>query len=313
MKTDSYARDAIDAIKSNDQHGRPELKKYLKKFSNDIKNFPDLKLEGYLSYQNHIKPLIDHIKKFMPMVNEFIDVINNVSEYSENIRIYRIIHRFFSDLTDYFYLSSDINISKDLGRNFISYILFTTTIASFIREERWEALSIFFNEEYQATESDNPTSYTFSIFYQKEDAFWKQYWKEQNRTPNYPIASFLQENLPDGIKPSDIAQADAIIYIAHQIRKMKKDPAKVLSEYWIPECFCYFMNNKSSLPIFVHASSRKYFQNLLPILSVDSVKDFRDRFDRILKESNTFSPENNDQFKYRLGKNIPFDKIGINP
>lgn len=307
--TASYARNAIYAIKSDNQYSEPKLKEYLKQFSNEIKNIPDL-TKGLLK-----KDIINNIEKLMPMVNEFIDVINNASEYSKNIRIYRIIHRFFSDLTDYFYLTYTNYNSEHPDRHFISYILFTATIASFIREERWEALSIFFNEEYQATESDNTASHNFSVFYQTAWIFWEKYWKGEGIDPYYPMAAFLQANFPDGIKTSDIAQADAIIYIAHQIRKMKKDPSKVFSEYWIPECFCCFidMNSNSSLPIFVRASSKKYFQNLLPILDVDSVEDFRDKFDKILKESKPFSSENNGQFKYYLKTKIPVENIGINP
>lgn len=310
--TASYARDAIYAIKNNNQHSEPKLREYLEKFSNEIKKIPDQSVTVE-------EKVINNIEKLMPMVNEFISLINVLSEYSQNMRAYRRVHHFFSDLTGYCHLKHINYDSRYPDKHFISYILFTSAIAIFIREERWEALSIFFNEEYSATEAieyfdSNPT-YNFSVFYQKEWHFWGSYWRRKGQNPYCPMAAFLQANFPEGIKQSDIAQADAIIYIAHQIRTMKKYPSKVFSEYWIPECFAAFINmqNKSSLPIFAHASSKKYFQNLLPILGIDRMGEFTYYFNRILEESNPFSSENNGQFKYRLKTKIPTNNLGINP
>lgn len=310
--TASYARDAIYAIKSDNQYSEPKLREYLEKFSNEIKKIPDQNVTVE-------EKVINNIKKLMPMVNEFISVINVLSEYSQNMRAYRRVHHFFSNLTGYCHLKHTNYDSRYPDKHFISYILFTSAIAIFIREERWEALSIFFNEEYSATEAieyfDSSPTYNFSVFYQKEWFFWGSYWRRKGQNLYYPMAAFLQANFPEGIKQSDIAQADAVIYIAHQIRKMKQNSSKVSSEYWIPECFAAFINmqNNSSLPIFAHASSKKYFQNLLPILGIDRVEEFTYYFNRILEESDPFSLENNDQFKYSLKTKIPVKNIGINP
>lgn len=218
---------------------------------------------------------LKNINEFLPLRNEFIDFILFVNSYKKEESIYNSLRKFFSSIIKF--IRRDIADRKLLDNyKFIAYELFLYAIAILIKDECFEQLHKFVNELYYYEDStkiysrSDESLYHYTAFQPYIETL-EVTRKNRLKLNVYNVTSgILKERENQKININHIIQADYFLFIHSLLNKQKLE---YIINYWYPYTLL-FAPHGGSLPLFVKATSKEFFNRLLTPLNIKSKDEF---------------------------------------
>ncbi len=285
LGTNSIFKRTIDALKNGKSYADGSLNEY---FSIFIENLEKFRINND-SDENFDEKVIKNIEEFIPYRNEIIELFFTIAQYSNDKKSYLKIHEFFENIFPYTdrpehikqYHSFDFDNYK-----FIIQELFLYAIASLLKYECFEGVSLLINQEYYnhlSTNHNNDGMITFSEF--RNYLYSLQNRNERLKLNRISLKSDLLKDRVEGtgVRFEQLMQADLILYLKSMINKIRKND---FSLQWYPDTLLYSTNRDRPFELFARAKNEDYMQKLTKIFEVDSKKDIVKFVDLIIEGNN---------------------------
>lgn len=259
LGTGATGRRCLDAI----VHGRPTalgtFTAYLDLF---IENMTRFRIERSAE-RLFDEQVMQSIDDFLPFKNEALGIFKAVAQYSQTGDFGGALHRFFERLLEYTARPEGSTPYRDEDWDnfrFFAHELFTSSIAVFIRFERFEFVSILTTRQYVLPKSvresrDEPVG-GFGALNQHLGSF--EFRKRRLNSNRISLHADKLIERTDGsvIEPRELCQADFLLYVK----------CEILGARWHPQTWIYIGENSSTFELFARARSAEYFRRVMPQL-----------------------------------------------
>jgi hypothetical protein len=225
------------------------------------------------------------IEEFKPCRDEFIDFMFFISKYCSDIRLFEATQNFFSETLQFVKPDNSYDRKRD-NYKFIVYELFLYMLATLIKHERFTESNIFLQRFYfYRDEADSYRSernlFDFTTFRRHVYSLEEDRKRRLNLNQYHLTATLVHQRADnDNIIFADLAEADYILFLRSLLSPIKDD------WMWYPYTFV-FVHRSGTMPLFLKATSKAFFQKLKLLLGVDSKAQLIERFNK-LAASNTF-------------------------
>jgi hypothetical protein len=226
--------------------------------------------------------VVESIESFLPTRQDLLSVMRSVARYQPNEENIVKFHRFFEKLLPHYvpiitgnsfsYSDTDFDNYK-----YIVHELYLYLVAILLDEERFDQAKLFIDADlyiernhFFNNEQMVPPSAINCDLRSLQDrnlrlklnkiSLHAELLNQQSKLSEVPFAS--------------LAQADIVLFLALGKKEL----------IWWPHTAVHLMSYGTILPLFARANSRKYFAKMRPILSGDSVEQFKARITH-LRES----------------------------
>jgi hypothetical protein len=268
--TASFMR-VIEGIKNNKSSASGSLDEYLNSFSRNLEKFRIQHAEGEFDDQ-----VVSNIEAFLPYRNEFIQLLIMINQYCPSEENVQKIHRFFESLIPYMKKPEHISTYREWDFDnfkFIVHELFLYAIAIFIRFENFQQANYLLEQKYYLpgnSDYGRDVMVGFTVF--------REYMKSlEHRKSRLGLrrlslrADLLKERCVGvGIEFRHLLQADFVIFMRGELE------AEDAYSRWWPETLLWLGNYHSTLEIFARSISKKYFDRVKVLLSIDKPSDLKE-------------------------------------
>lgn len=256
LGTGATGRRCVDAI----IHGRPtalgSLNAYLDLF---IKNMERFRIKRS---PEHIfdDQVVQSIDDFLPFKNEALEVFKAVAQYSSAGDFGGAIHRFFEHFLEYTARPEGIASYHDAdwdNYKFFVHELFVSSIAVFLRFERFELVSILTTRRYvlpkSIRERRNEPVGGYDVLNWHLGSFDTRKQRLNSNRISLHADKLIARTQGAVVKEDEFCQAEFLLYVKCQI----------LGTRWYPHTWIYIGEHSGTLEIFARASSAEYFRRVL--------------------------------------------------
>lgn len=263
-------RRALDALRNAKANANGSLQEYLESCVDGLERFR-IKGEGKTAFDDEV---ISSVDAFMQHRNELIDLFANVSRYADTGEVRQVLHRFFESLLAYLDAPPEMHGYSDQDFDnfrFIVHELFIYFIAELLQHGRLDFAAYMLDTPYIITSRNAGTrSTTFTEFRQHLRSL-----QDRNTRLNLGRASVHADILRDRAKGTplnfrQLAQADFIIFV-----RSCADALRDGTEQWWPELLLYVERYSGPFELFARAESRRFFEDLKPVLGVGEKSDLQ--------------------------------------
>lgn len=282
LGTSSKFKRAIDAIRNGKNFAHGALHEYLNTFTENLEKFR-IQNNNDKKFDDKI---IKNIEEFIPYRNEMIEIFLIVAQYSNNKETYNKIHEFFENIMPYSERPEHITQYHTFdfdNYKFIIQELFLYAIASLLKYECFDAISLLINQEYYNKINDGHNQNAmikFSAF--RNYLYSLEYRKERLKLNRASLSSDLIKERVEGtgIKFEQLMQADFILFLRSSIDRINKDDYSLL---WWPDTLVYATNRYKPFELFARAQSKDYILKLNILFNIDSKDKFNELAENIIK------------------------------
>jgi len=282
LGTRTFARRAIDAMRTSKPYAQGALEEYLDTFVVNLERF---RIEPTESEELD-DLILKSIEEFVPYRDEAFEVFVRVAQFMDVRESYDRLRSFFERLLPYQVRPADMDQwNESLFDNFRFIIaeLFLYCCAALIKYERFPAVEIMIGEDYLSEGS--PSGYdrsqlkTFGVFYQPV-----QILEHRNRRLKLNRRSVHADLLKQratiaGLPFSLVMQADFVLYLRTIADALHGDDR----HSWYPASLLYAVERASPFDLFVRGESKRYFTRLAPMLGMSEPNDLRLVRDAVIK------------------------------
>ena len=175
---------------------------------------------------------------------------------------------------------------------FIIHELFLYAVASFLKYERFDAVSYLLRHRYYwegSPSSDKMVS--FSEFRELMQSL--KYRNDRLKLRRISLRADLLEQRAraSGIPFSEIMQADFVLYMRDCFDALRHQTDQTwIHQGWWPETLLYAESHRGPFEIFARAESREYFNRIKCLFEIEEKEDFQQVF-QAYKEQKLFIPK----------------------
>lgn len=270
MGTTVRFKRVIDAIKSNRAYAAGALEEYLNTFTENLKAF---KIEK--SDEQFDDSVVKNIESFLPYRNEAIQLFMAISQYAPTKENINRLHRFFESLLPYMHKGEYVTHWNEWDFDnfkFIIHELFLYGMAILIKQERFKEANYFMEQRYYLpgnSEYGRDVMVSFSIFRKYMGSL-----ENRKRRLNLSRLSLRSDLLKQrcsgiGVEFRHLMQADFVLFMRAELEAKDR---------WWPETLLYLGHFSSAFEIFARASSKKYFEKIKCLFSIDKPSDLEGLF-----------------------------------
>ncbi len=282
LETAVQFKRALDAIKFDRPNKWTTLQTYLELFSENLERF-----RISLSREETPEKIIENIKQFLPFRNEILETFFVIVQYTPEPEAWKTIHRFFEKLLTYTFRPEHINSysSWDFENfKFIVHELFLYLQAILLKYEHFDAARYFLVNEYYV---DNSGEENGMVSYDKIRPHLDSLESHgrKNRRLSFHADLLEQRAKTSGLNFSYIMQADFTLFLRDILAAVNNERYQT----WWPYSLLYIRNKHKPFEIFARSQSKKYFQNITPLLGIKSKTDL-DRLSEAIKEGKVKIP-----------------------
>jgi len=263
VPTSNYEQ-LIEAIEEVKPSMLGKLTEYFENFHENYKKFIRERFSVQLEEE-----LRNDLELFIPYRNEVIKIVYLLSRYNLDVKVGKIIHRFFESIIPFNNQPEGYTSSNNMVLDnfiFISHELFLYAIAIFIRFERFEQANLLLSRKYLVPKSTDypPDSLVpFTVFRKHMESF-NSIAKNQNSNPLVIRAQLLRDrNQNTVIDFKYLMQADFILFLRDQILGGRTQTG------WYPYTL-FFATDLSHKPfeLFIRSETKEYFEEFKCLLGI---------------------------------------------
>ena len=259
LGTGATGRRCLDAI----VHGKPtalgSFTAYLDLFIENLERFR-IERSPEKEFDDQVVQSIDD---FLPFKNECLGIFKAAAQYSPSGDFGGALHRFFERMLEYTGRPEGVTQYRDEDCDnfkFLAHELFMSSIAVFLRFERFEFVSSLTTRQYVLPRSlresrDHPVAGFAAISHHLGSFESRKRRLKSNRTSLH--ADKLIERVAGAlIERRELCQADFVLYVKSQIHAM----------HWYPQTWIYIGERSGTLEFFARASSAEYFRRVMTLV-----------------------------------------------
>lgn len=256
LGTGAAGRRCLDAI----VHGRPTaLGSFIAYLDLFIENMRRFRIER--SSENIFDDqFMQSIDDFLPFKNEALGIFKAVAQYSHTGDYGGALHRFFEHLLEYTARPEGTTQYRDEDWDnfkFFAHELFTSSIAIFLRFERFEFVSLLTTRQYvlpkSVRESRNEPVGGFDALNRHLVLFDVRKRRLNSNRISLHADKLIERTAGSVIEPHELCQADFVLYVKCEILGMR----------WYPQTWIYIGEHSGTLEIFARACSTEYFRRVM--------------------------------------------------
>jgi SEFIR domain len=280
LPTGSRARRAVELLKNNPSQAERAIEEYLSVLANTLESFrldPDK-----FDIQKFDEQIIQNIDAFMPYRDEFITVASAIAHYSRG-NIGRLLHRFFESLIPYLFRPKSFTKPSyewnwDNFR-FIIHEMFLYTVALLLNRERFDVALELMSQGYYVSDTlldRRDPMQPFSIIYQPTRSLINRNVRLRLNRLSFRADILEQRSHASGLTFMSLMQADFVLFFYDSITSLKEERRPG----WWPDTLVYYGEYAPPFEIFARAESLRYFQNVCPLIAVNSKAELADAIKR---------------------------------
>lgn len=263
-------RRAINAIKDGKPYSAGALNEYFEIFVQNLEKFRIKKYEGEFD-----EAIIKNTEAFLPYRNEIIQLFSVIARYGPKEDLIEILHRFFESLIPYMFKPEGVSSWQKWDFDnfrFIIHELFSYAMAILVKLERFQQASILLSQRYYVpgnSDYGRDVMVSFSVFRQYMESL--KYRNERLKLRRLSLrADLLKERCQTtGIDFKYLMQADFVLFIRSELY------GEDLFHRWWPETLLYLGHFPGPFEIFARAESKRYFEKIKCLFSIQSPDDFK--------------------------------------
>uniref|UniRef100_I2Q6G2 SEFIR domain-containing protein n=1 Tax=Desulfovibrio sp. U5L TaxID=596152 RepID=I2Q6G2_9BACT len=257
----------VDAFKNNKPSSQGALTEY---FTTFVANLERFRIQS--SDEEFDELFLKNIQEFLPYRNEFIQMLITVAQYSPSTDSTIAVHRFFENITPYFFKTKMMNRYSDWDFDnfkFIIHELFLYALAVFLKHDRFDMANYLLKQGYYISDraiSGRESMVGYDIFRQYLSVL--EYKNSKLETKRYSLhADLLKERCVEhGISFHHLMQADFIAFICSTLEE------ESIFRGWWPETLLYIdiVDFTGTFEIFARSRSKSYFDQVKILFAVNS-------------------------------------------
>lgn len=264
--TASFKR-AIDAIRNAKTSAPGAIDEFFEVFVNNLERF---RIER--TKEEYDELVIKNIEDFIPYRNEAIQVFIAIAQYAPSDENITKLHRFLERLIPYMSRpSGETQVSDGIFDNFkfIIHELFLYAIAILLKYERFEQVNYFLQNQYYVSGNSDyggEVMMDFIVFREHMQSLEHRNKRLELRRLSLRADLLSERCKSSGLEFKHLMQGDFVIFMRAEIEYQSGYSG------WWPETLVYLFRFNSAFEIFARASSKKYFDRLKCILSIEKKK-----------------------------------------
>ena len=265
LGTTSTFKRAMSGLKDHKPFMHSALDEYLSLFSSNLENFRITK-----STEEFDDQVISNIEAFIPYRNQLVQLFIQISTHSDIEDFIPKLHRFMESLLPY--LDQPANVGSWMESDFdnfrfIIHEIFLYLIAVLVKAEKFSAAAYFLIQRYYSHDNSSYGSdpmLSYLAFYRSTNSFDRRNSRLELNKHSLRANSLEERSVGTGLEFRYLMQADFILYLRSEIKSLG---------LWWPETLAFIGRHHSAFEIFARSSSSSYFENIKPLLGVDSKED----------------------------------------
>lgn len=255
LGTGAAARRCLDAIAHGRQTALGSLTAYLDLFVKNLERFR-IKRSAEQIFDDQVMQSIDD---FLPFKNEALEIFKAVAQYSLAGDFGGTIHRFFEQFLEYTARPEGVMSYHDAdwdNYKFFVHELFASSIALFLRFERFELVSLLTTRQYvlpkSVRENRNEPVGGFDVLNWHLGSFDVRKQRLNSNRTSLHADKLVARTQGSVVDEREFCQAEFLLYVKCQI----------LGRRWYPHTWIYIGEHSGTLEIFARASSAEYFRRV---------------------------------------------------
>jgi hypothetical protein len=294
LGTGATARRCLDAIIHGRNTALGSFTAYLDLFTKNMERFR-IERSPQKLFDDQVIQSIDDL---LPFKNEALGIFKAVAQYSQAGDFGGALHRFFEQLIMYTARPEGVaQYREEDWDNFKFFIheLFTSSIAVFLRFERFDFVSTLTTRQYllpkSVRENRNEPVAGFDLMNRHPESFDTRKRRLNSNRISLQADKLIERTAGSVIGERELCQADFLLYVKGQILKSR----------WYPYTWAYIGEYSGTFEIFARASSTEYFKRVIAqLLNITDKAQLEDVANNGMRFSSGFSRLN------------PTDLMGIN-
>ena len=259
---------AVSAIRENKPYAPGALDEYLDIFSKNLERFRLQNVEG--EFDDAVVESIDH---FLPFRNEAIQLFHTISRYAPTEENISKLHRFFESLIPYMHRPEHIHQWSEWDFDnfkFIVHELFLYAFAILLKSEHFHQANILLNQQYYLqgnTDYGRDAMVSFIAF--REHMPSLRHRNDRLKLNRLSVRADMLETRSknSGLEFRYLMQADFILFMRAEV-----EGGDFFSRWW-PETLLYVRRFHGPFEIFARSISKKYFDRVKCLLSIEKPED----------------------------------------
>lgn len=295
LLTSSRYKRAVDAIRNGKEYDHPATAEYFSILSEELKK---LRINS-----NDLLPsefgnaVIKSINLFTPYRDEITSLVNTIASYRPSEKMTEIIHSFLEAIAPLQFRPRDVNSWKETDFDnfrFISWEIFIYIVSIFIKHGHFSLANHFLRTGYYSAENYEYTRGPIKSYriFDNEIKSLSVICTADGQNYFSPRAKLLKDrSVGSGLEFRHLMQTDFILWF-------RDDFFDDEHWRWFPDTHVYHRGEAVPYEIFARSRSKKYFNDVLPLLAAESITQVKERIFEINSQKqiprwqlNTFSPE----------------------
>lgn len=262
LATSARFKRAMDSIRVGREHALAATEEY---FDVLTEEFEKLRL-GEI-----VEPLddriVDIIEAFLPYRDEAVSIFLALAKYRKDGESIRIVHRFLEALLPYMNRPGDVSqwdLREYDGYKFIVHELYLYAIASFIKQERFEAAVYLMTDYYLPGRSDYGQD--LMVPWTSFREYLRGFSARDERLRRLSVRADMLKERCKGLPVTfrDLMQTDFVLFL--------RGCAERESEWW-PETLLYAGRYHGACEIFARSQSKQYFEKVAELIACRTKTD----------------------------------------
>jgi TIR domain len=275
LGTTATFKRCMEALKNNKPNATGAYDEYCNIFVQNLERFRISQPQSEFD-----EAVIRNIEEFIPFRNEMIQLFTTIAHYSPTPVLIQRTHRLFENLIPYLHCPENIKswCEGDFDNfRFLIHELYLYALAIFIKSECFDQARYLMEQKYYY-----PDRYKSRTNVMLGYTLFREYIKSldlRNERLKLNRMSLRADLLSDrckgiGIDFRYLMQADFIAFMRSEIEEEKEHGR------WYPDTLLYLDRSHQPFEIFARSASKKYFDTIKCLLSINSVEDLEPLFQK---------------------------------
>ncbi|MEJ1407199.1 MAG: TIR domain-containing protein [Candidatus Sedimenticola sp. (ex Thyasira tokunagai)] len=268
--TASFKR-AVDAIRNAKTSAPGALDEFFEVFTGNLERFRIKKTE-----EEHDELIVKNIEEFVPYRNEAEQIFVTIAQYAPSEENIVKLHRFLERLIPYMNRPPDVTQYTDWdfdNYKFIVHELFLYAFSILVKYERFEQANYLLQNQYYVSGNSDygrDVMVDFTVFREHLRSLEHRSQRLELRRLSLRADLLEERSKSSGLEFRYLMQGDFILFMRAEV-----EDEDGYSGWW-PETLLYLFRFHSAFEIFARAISRKYFDKLKCLLSIDKKEDLNE-------------------------------------
>lgn len=265
--TETRARRAIEAFRNGKPYADGSLREYLDAVGVTFEGYRLAPSGGSDTFDEQV---LASIERFIPIRDEYLSVIGTVTQYGPQRETAEKLHGFFESFVPHLSAGRGTGSHHEWDADNVQFIaqeLFLHSVAMLLRAGWFDAVGSLATSVYFAgDEYTGPRTLRGAGVFRRH---LKSITHRNERLKKQRLslaADILKERCASGpLKFDEIMQADFVLFLSDAVLALREERR----QDWWPDTLVYRTDWVRPFPLFVRATSTRFFDTLKPALAVD--------------------------------------------